>query len=137
MIESALCESFWREAVDGLHALGDEYRVALIRQGETGRFGPATDNYKRLGADEAKGTGYTKGGMPIERLPSIWDGSGCALQFKTPIELPSATLTAAGLLVYNSSKGGRAVLVQKFLEPLMVAQAPLIIDQLPVTILKG
>lgn len=137
MITTAVCDSFLREVVDGLHRVVDEYRLALIRQNAKGTFGPQTSNYSQLKADEASGTGYTRGGAGIERLPSVFDGSGMHLKFGLPMEMAAVTLQAAGALVYNA-RDGRAVFVHQFKSPVMVVNAPLVIDELPATvILKG
>lgn len=134
MIATAVCESFLREIVDGLHTLTDEYRLALIRQNAKRNYGAATVGYAQLKDDEAEGQGYTRGGVELQRKPSVFDGSGQQLQFGLPIELAMVTIQAAGALVYNA-RGGRAVFVHQFKSPLIVANAPLVIDALPATVL--
>ena len=59
---AGVCAPFLLDLLDGEHQPGDDYRIALIRKGAAGSFGPGTRNYSDLGAAEVEGPGYQAGG---------------------------------------------------------------------------
>jgi hypothetical protein len=126
MIQTAVCDSFELEVADGMHALTDEYRLALIKPNAAGSYGAGTTNYAQLGADEAEGAGWPHGGVPIKRLPTTDDPSGRLLNFEG-IERQSVAIKAAGALIYNASKEGRAVSVHKLPQAIGTAGGELVV----------
>lgn len=109
MITSGGCISFFVECFDGVHGPDDTYKVALYDG--TADLGPQTTRYTTAG--EAKGAGYEIGGVVLtgRRLTKL--DNGAALSFN-PVVIPKSTLAASGALVYNASKGNRAVAVADF-----------------------
>ena len=64
-----------------------------------------------VGTDEASGTGYTSGGFALG-APSIslsTDGLTARYDFPDPSAISNATLSAVGLIIYNSTKSGKVV----------------------------
>ncbi|HEY1964481.1 MAG TPA: hypothetical protein VGG59_06100 [Acidobacteriaceae bacterium] len=110
MIASAICNSFKREMLDGIHEPDDNYKVALFTKDAT--LGPATTSYAGQ-AGEVKGPGYTPGGMALSGRRCGLDGNAGYMTFANPRWSP-ATFTAHGALIYNASKQNRAIAVINF-----------------------
>lgn len=109
MISHALCTSAKRDFLAGVHQPADTYMLALYGSGAD--LSKATQSYEARG--EAEGKGYRPGGVPL-RNPKVWmdDDSGY-LTFDS-VRIPNATLTARGALIYNRSKGNKAIAVIDF-----------------------
>ena len=110
---SSLCNSFLAElwqAVHNFSSNGDVFKLALYNN--TASLTASTSVYP-AGAGEISAAGYTAGGAVIPT--SLGVGSGGPISF--PQFLPvtwAAQITASGGLVYNSTKGNRAVCVVDF-----------------------
>lgn len=110
-ITTAVCPTLAADAVSAL--LGDEYKVALIRQGALGDHGDLTQNYSDLGADEVKGAGYVAGGQVLKGARLVMrDGRAC-MDFD-PAMWPGGDIHATGALIYSPTRDGRAVCVLDF-----------------------
>lgn len=103
-INSAICNSYKKELLDGVHAAADTYKIALFTDAAT--LGAATTAYATT--NEITGSGYTAGGKSLTGFATGLDGSTAYLTF-TDIAWTSATITARGCLIYNSSKSNKAV----------------------------
>lgn len=108
-ITTAICNSYKKELFDGTHASGDTYKIALFTDAAT--LGAGTTAYSST--NEASGTGYTAGGKNLTGFTSGLDGSTAYVTF-TDASWTSATITARGCLIYNSSKSNKAVAVFDF-----------------------
>lgn len=108
-ITSAICNSYKKELFDGTHAAADTYKIALYSDAAT--LSAATTAY--ASTNEVTGTGYTAGGKTLTGFSSGLDGSTAYLTF-TDASWTSATITARGCLIYNSSKTNKAVAVFDF-----------------------
>lgn len=108
-ITTAICNSYKKELLDGTHASGDTYKIALFTDAAT--LSAATTAYSAT--NEASGTGYSAGGQNLSGFASGLDGSTAYLTF-TDISWNSATITARGCLIYNSSKSNKAIAVFDF-----------------------
>ena len=128
MIATAFCESAELETVAGIHAAEDEYRMALIAPDQLRSYGASTTNYAELGDDEAKGEGYESGGVRISGRKALRGPSGYVHAFDPVTIGPNATIQAAGALVYNATKGGRACSVHKFAQVRGVRGGDLVIS---------
>lgn len=112
-ITTAICNSFKLEVAQRVHLDTDVYKLALIKHSPTGTFDKATTNYSALGADELVATGYTAGGVVL--VNGVWALIGDAASFGwndavwTPVSFSSD-----GALIYNSTRGGKAVQVMSF-----------------------
>lgn len=115
-ITSAVCNSFKTEVLGGIHDLDtDVLKIALIKAGPTGDYGVGTTNYSNLtgNSDEASGVNYTAGGNTLSGASIALDGNTAIVDFNDTTWL-SATISADGALIYNTSKANRAVAVISF-----------------------
>lgn len=115
-ITTALCNTFKQELLGGIHDLDtDVIKLALIKSTPTGTYGAATTNYSDVtaNADEATGTGYTAGGQALDGATITLSGSTAFVDFADEVIL-TATVSADGCILYNSSKSGAAIAVIDF-----------------------
>ena len=115
-ITTALCNTFKQELLGGIHDLDtDVIKLALIKDTPTGTYGAATTNYNEITAssDEASGTGYTAGGQILDSATITLSGSTAFVDFADETII-SATVSADGCILYNSSKSNRAIAVIDF-----------------------
>ena len=103
-ITTAICNSYKKELFDGIHAASDTYKIALFSDAAT--LSAATTAYATT--NEVTGAGYTQGGKTLTGFASGLDGTTAYLTF-TDVSWDSATITARGCLIYNSSKSNKAV----------------------------
>lgn len=118
---TAMPSSFKAELPQGLHNFtqntGDVFKVALGKPTPTGTYGAATTNYSDLtgSSDEVPaGGGYATGGFAFTAAQNVTPQLGGTTAFWQWSVNPSwsgATFECAGVLIYNSSKGDRAVYV--------------------------
>ncbi|HUW57620.1 MAG TPA: hypothetical protein VMZ92_13355 [Planctomycetota bacterium] len=109
MIIQALVNSFKLEMLQGVHQPGDIYRMALYTADAD--LGEDTTTYTTRG--EVFGPGYQAGGVALKDFRALLDGRTALLDWADPV-WPNATLAARGALIYNFSKGNRAVVVIDF-----------------------
>lgn len=108
-ITTAICDSYKKELLDGVHAAADTYKIALFTSAAT--LGASTTAYATT--NEVSGTGYTAGGATLSGFTTGLSGSTAYLTFTDP-SWASSTITARGCLIYNSSKSNKAVAVFDF-----------------------
>jgi hypothetical protein len=75
-------------------------------------LGAATTAYAIT--NEVVGTGYTAGGVTLSGFNVTTSGTTAILDFTTDPSWASASITARGALIYNSSKSNKAVYVLDF-----------------------
>ena len=109
-ITTAVCNSFKQEILEGVHASGDTYKIALYTDAAT--LGASTTAYSATN-EVANGNGYTTGGATLSGF-STGLSSGTAYLTFSDASWSSATITARGCLIYNSSKSNKAVAVFDF-----------------------
>ncbi len=101
-ITQALCTSFKLELLNGSHdfdlSSGDTFKVALFTSSAT--LSAATTAYSTT--NEASGTGYTAGGNTLTRIDPASSGTTAYVDFADST-WSSATLTARGAVIYNST----------------------------------
>ena len=119
-ISQAMCTSFKVELLNGIHAFGttvvrgattaDTFKMALYTSSAS--LGAATTAYTASG--ETSGTGYTATGqdLTVSEVPQA-DGTTAILDFSTET-WTTASITAAGALIYNSTQSNKAVAVLDF-----------------------
>ena len=115
-ITTALCNTFKQELLGGIHDLDtDVIKLALIKSGPTGTYGATTTNYSDVtgNADEAPGTGYVAGGQALDSATITLSGSTAFVDFADEV-IVTATVSADGCILYNSSKSGAAIAVIDF-----------------------
>lgn len=111
-ISQAICDSFKKEMLDGIHnfaTAGDTFKIALYTT--SANLGSTTTAYTATG--EASGTGYTAGGSSLTGQVTAQSTSTSYVDF-ADISWAASTITARGALIYNSSKANRAVIVLDF-----------------------
>lgn len=115
-ITSAVCNSFKTEVLGGIHDLDtDVIKIALIKATPTGTYSASTTNYSSVtgNSDEASGTNYSAGGNTLSGASITLDSSTAIVDFSDTV-WSSATISADGALIYNSSKSNRAIAVIDF-----------------------
>ena len=112
-ITTAMCTSFKPELLKELHdfsaAGGNAFKMALYTS--TATLGAATTVYSAT--NEISGTGYTAGGNTLTNVEPTSSGTTGFADF-ADTQWTSATFTANGALIYNSTNANRAVSVHAF-----------------------
>lgn len=109
-ITQAMCSSFKQQILLGEHDLDtDVIKLALYTSAAT--LSAATTVYST--SDEVVGTGYTAGGNTLAGATVSLSGTTAFVDF-TDTTWSTATITARGALIYNSSKSNKAVAVLDF-----------------------
>lgn len=108
MIEHGMCRSYKNEILRGIHSDEDTYYLALY-DGDA-NIGPQTQRYTSNG--EVKGGGYRPGGKQV-KLRVVPDEYGAAIWVENVV-WETTSIAARGCLLYNATKGSRAVAVFSF-----------------------
>ena len=109
-ITQAMCTSFKSEILSGTHVIGtDVLKIALYTSAAT--LSAATTAYSTT--DEVSGTGYTAGGATLSGAAVSVSGTTAIVDF-SDVVWTTATITARGALIYNSSKANKAIAVLDF-----------------------
>lgn len=114
-ITQAICATFKSELLAGVHDFaasgGDTFKLALYTS--AANLSSATTVYTSSGEVSSSGTGYTAGGKTLTNLGITLSGTTAYIDF-SDVEWTSATFTTAGALIYNATKGNKAVAVFNF-----------------------
>lgn len=109
-ITQAMCSSFKQQILLGEHDLDtDVIKLALFTSAAD--LSAATTAYSTT--NEVVGTGYTAGGNTLAGATVSLTGTTAFVDF-TDTTWTTATITARGALIYNSSKLNKAVAVLDF-----------------------
>jgi len=109
-ITAAFCTSAKGEFFGGTHAAADSYKIALYTS--TATLDATTTAYSAT--NEVVGAGYTATGTGLTGFTVTTSGVTAILDFTTDPSWTSATITARGALIYNSTKANKAVAVLDF-----------------------
>lgn len=110
-ITAAVTNSFKTELLAMTpHTAADVYKIALFTS--TATLSAATTAY--AATNEVSGTGYTAGGATLAGFAVSLDTNTAVLDWTTDPTWPSATFTARGALIYNSSRTNKSVAVLDF-----------------------
>lgn len=110
-ISQAMCTSFKTELLGGTHDLDtDVIKIALFTSAAT--LGATTTAYSSTN-EVANGSGYTTGGNTLAGAVISSSGTTAFVDFSDST-WSSASFTARGALIYNSSKANRAIAVLDF-----------------------
>ena len=115
-ITTAMCTSFKSELLGGTHDLDTHsIKLALIKATPTGTYNAATTNYSDVtgNSDEASGTGYTAGGQVLDSVTISTDGNTAIIDIADEV-FTSATISADGCIIYNTSASNAAIAVIDF-----------------------
>lgn len=128
-IRSALCVSARRDWLKGDHQMGDTYMIALYDA--SANLNVYTETYTTGG--EVRGQGYKPGGQRLEGILIDIDGVTAIMQWKTDPIWRNATINARGALIYNASKGNRALAVVDFTRDIVSTNGPWVFPMPPFT----
>lgn len=111
-ITQAFCNSFKRDLLAmAPHRPEDVYKIALYTT--AARLNQATEAYSA--ANEVPESGdYVAGGQVLAGFAVALDGDTATLDWTTDPRWSGATLAAAGALIYNASRGNKALAVLDF-----------------------
>lgn len=112
MITQALCYSFMNELPLGIHNFSfgaNVFKMALFTS--AANLDATTTTYNTTG--EVVGTGYVAGGASLINVTPTLASGVVIFDFNDP-SWTTASFTARGALVYNSSAANRAVMVLDF-----------------------
>ena len=115
-ITTAMCTSFKSELLGGTHDLDTHtLKIALIKASPSGTYGAATTNYSTVtgASDEASGTNYSAGGQNLDGAAISVSGTTAIVDFTDEV-FASATVSADGCIIYNSSASNKAICVIDF-----------------------
>ena len=112
-ITQAMCTSFKKELLEAGHNFknsgGSAFKLALYTSSAT--LGASTTAYATT--NEVSGTGYSAGGNTLTRVDPSTSGTTALTDF-ADTTFSTATITANGALIYNSSASDAAVIVLAF-----------------------
>ena len=101
-----MCTSFKKELLEGGHDFknsgGDTFKIALYDNNAS--FTAATTDYTTSNEVSNSGT-YSAGGGTLTRVDPTTGGTTAFTDF-SDITFTSATITARGALIYNTTEGG-------------------------------
>lgn len=104
-ITSALCTSFKKELLERKHdfnaSSGHTFKIALYTS--AANLDASTTAYSAT--NEVSGTGYTPGGATLTNIDPTSSGTTAFVDF-ADVTWSSATITAAGALIYNTTTDG-------------------------------
>lgn len=100
-----MCTSFKQQILQAKHdftaSTGHTFKLALYTNSAT--FDAATTNY--TATNEVTGTGYSAGGGTLTNVTPTTSGTTAFTDFDD-LTFSSATITARGALIYNTTTGG-------------------------------
>lgn len=112
-ITQAMCTSFKVELLQGVHnftnTTGDVFKIALYTS--SANLDSTTTVYTTT--NEVSGTGYTAGGNTLTNVTPTSSGTTAFTDF-ADTTWSTATITARGALIYNSTESNKAVAVLDF-----------------------
>ena len=107
-ITSTLTTSFKVELLTGTHnftnSSGNSFKLALYTSSAT--LGAATTAFTTTG--QASGTNYTSGGAALTNVTPSATGTTAVTDF-SDLTFSTATITARGCMIYNSSDSNKSV----------------------------
>lgn len=121
-ITQAMCTSFKKEILEGVHNFknsgGDAFKLALYaissggKSSTTATLGATTTAFTTTGEIASSGS-YTTGGGSLTRVDPTTSGTTAFTDF-SDLSFTTATITARGALIYNSSDSNKAVAALDF-----------------------
>ena len=115
-ITSAVCSSFKQELLQGKHDFdssgGHTFKIALYTSSAT--LGASTTDYSATNEiTNTSGSAYSSGGATLTSVTPTTSGTTAFCDF-ADVSFTSASFTANGALIYNSSQSDKAVAVIAF-----------------------
>ena len=122
-ITQTVCTSFKVQLLSGIHDFSSNtIKLALFQS--TADLGASTTVYSSTG--ESSGTGYTAGGANLTVIDPVSTGTTAIVDF-SDLTFSTVSLTARGALIYNSTKGNKAICVLDFGSDRIRAAADLVV----------
>jgi len=109
-ITQAFCNQAKLDFLGGVHQPGDVYKIALYTSVAT--LDKTTTAYAATN-EVANGSGYTTGGATLSSYTRALSGDTAYINFANAA-WPTASFTARGALIYNSTRANAAVEVIDF-----------------------
>lgn len=107
----ALCNSFKQEILAMTpHTPTDVYKIALYSA--SANLSKSTTVYTSEG--EVVAPGYTAGGQALSGFNTLLDGDVAILDWSSNPVWPASSIAASGALIYNATRGNKAVAVLAF-----------------------
>jgi hypothetical protein len=115
-IDQAVCNSFKKELLEGIHDFesgGDQFKLALYE--DTANLSAATTAYPgdSTGGQVGDTGEYSQGGGVLQSQQTGLD-TGVAIVTFANLSFTGVTLTARGALIYNATESDKAVAVLNF-----------------------
>ena len=115
-ISSAICTSFKQEILVGTHnftaSSGDTFKIALYTSSAS--LGASTTAFSATNEiSNTSGSAYSSGGATLTSVTPTTSGTTAFCDF-SDVSYTSASFTANGALIYNSSQSDKAVAVIAF-----------------------
>lgn len=109
-ITQAFCNQAKLDYLNGLISSGHTFKMALYTS--TATLDATTTTY--TSTNEAVGAGYTTGGLTLAGYSSSLSGSTAYITWTTNPAIPTASLTARGAMIYDSSYSNRSIAILNF-----------------------
>ena len=109
-IVTAVCNSFKKEILEGVHEAADVYKIALYTSAAT--LNKSTTAYSAT--NEVAGTGYSAGGATLSGYTTALDTDTAYIDWTVDPTWAASTITARGALIYNSTQANKAVATYDF-----------------------
>lgn len=129
MIIPGLCTVAHRDFLMGIHQPFDDYKCALY--GADAFLSPQTPEYTTVG--EVVAPGYTAGGKSLSGYVCTLDQGIGVMGWRDTLVWEHSSISAYGALIYNASKGGRAVAVIDFEKKITSSSGEFFLYMPPVT----
>lgn len=134
MIVRGVCNSFKAEILRGVHQEGDAYKIALFTS--AANLSKATTAYDPAGEVPATGN-YSPGGSLLNGFSVVLDGDVAILDWDVDPSWAGVTMSARGALIYNATRGNKAVGVLDFGQDITSTNGPFVVELPEPTVSKA
>ena len=110
-ITQAITQQFKQDVLNGVHQPADVYKIALYTS--SAALDGTTTAYTATG-EVANGNGYATLGATLVGFTVSLSGTTAVLDWTTDPTWSTATFTANGAMIYNSTRSNKAVMIIAF-----------------------
>lgn len=129
------CNVFKLDSLNGVHGPSDVYKIALYTS--TANLSEGTTSYSAANEVEATAqTKYTTGGLTLTGRTTALDQGIGVLDWDDPV-WANSSIQAAGAMIYNASKGNKALVVLDFGDLIESRNGPFAVRFPPATAATG
>src|SRR3954462_4609863 len=115
---AAITDQFKQDLLNGVHQPGDTYKIVLVLQSSATNCNKALTNYSggavNVNGELATAGGYTQSGIALVGFTVGLSTDNAYLPWSTTPSWTSASFTADGAVIYNSSRSNKALAVLSF-----------------------